>query len=1117
MPEPICRIICASAGTGKTYRLSLEYIAILLQHYGLAEFNIDNILALTFTRKATAEIRERIMLHLELLLNPDPDDPKARQNLLLNLRHLIPGESTELSITERNRLLSAYREIGWDHTKLQVMTIDAYIGSIFRNIVRPMRTLETFDIDTQAINKRMPFLLNHLMHPDFRERLNNLLSRKVSRSLDDYAKFFSSLIQSRWLYYLITNRLAASDKENTLRVVDIPQLANPQTEINSCLDALEIMLVSLQTLQQSGLGSQPGELLNSDFRSLVADHAGNWSTILERLRQAINSPAFAEKLLSVLVGKNIWSQVKVSKKKYPDENNLLTETQALASRHLANYLMHTLFLPEQHEIIELWGIILKEYDRLIYRYKNMTYDDISWFTFEALFSHEPPVLDPQSEASATEFYQFLSHRTRFLLIDEFQDTSLIQFNILKPIIAELTSGEGSKPFQGLIVVGDEKQSIFGWRGGERDLLLNLPAIFPPLRNTPLDRLKQSWRCPPSLMSFINQVFSAESIHNYLLANGMQWDYELITSERTELETQLQLQFCLQNYSTNNAAELATDEVYEDFVRRMVVPALEEDPTGSIAILCRKGSELAKIQQALDNLEILNLYQPNRFITEHPLVYPLLHWLRYIAWGDPCDLLGFLRSDYIMLNSEQLKQAADIFSRHQEDMQRKQSLKPIDLSSLPLVQKFYDLAQQARNLLPSEICQHLADLCLPHMQPSSRDLLNLHHFINLMGTWETTQAANSRSIPELLVYLEENAEAEDLKQQSITSGEGLQLLTIHKSKGLEFNRVFLFYNLSAGRGNEGRKLAWAVDYQGQDFQHLSDFSLTLHYEKVLKASDYRQLWETDQRRGLLEEMNTLYVAFTRAKSKLHLYFCYRNKDAWPEYFQSREQVNLPLLLCNTCDQFFRNKGTLEHGVWRYEGDFYTPPSKPETKEIAAVSPSPVASYQLPPDFPYQLKPDWSAMAPLDEPLNLNWKKIYLEDKANLRGDLLHYHLSFIIRNTPWEQEYAHRRCLSAYGALLSRDEILDALEQIKVFCHNNAWLFDPHWEIIYTEYELRCAGKTYRIDRLMLSPQTREAMIIDYKSGGIYEPEQLENYRLALLRLPAFSGYEIATRICKIEK
>jgi exodeoxyribonuclease V beta subunit len=82
------------------------------------------------------------------------------------------------------------------------------------------------------------------------------------------------------------------------------------------------------------------------------------------------------------------------------------------------------------------------------------------------------------------FYEILTTRIRFLLIDEFQDTSILQFKLFLPIIKEITSGEGVKPYGGIIVVGDEKQSIYSWRGGERDFILRMPQLIPDLQQLP---------------------------------------------------------------------------------------------------------------------------------------------------------------------------------------------------------------------------------------------------------------------------------------------------------------------------------------------------------------------------------------------------------------------------------------------------------------------------------------------------------------------------------------------------------------------------------------------------------------------------------------------------------
>ncbi|MDD3283091.1 MAG: UvrD-helicase domain-containing protein, partial [Candidatus Cloacimonetes bacterium] len=98
-------IITASAGTGKTYRLSLEFISLILRYYEHPEFKLDSILALTFTRKATAEIRERILKHLnDLCQNPESE-------LVSALRKFVPGNEYQLSIEEQNILFSARLEI----------------------------------------------------------------------------------------------------------------------------------------------------------------------------------------------------------------------------------------------------------------------------------------------------------------------------------------------------------------------------------------------------------------------------------------------------------------------------------------------------------------------------------------------------------------------------------------------------------------------------------------------------------------------------------------------------------------------------------------------------------------------------------------------------------------------------------------------------------------------------------------------------------------------------------------------------------------------------------------------------------------------------------------------
>ncbi len=1118
MNDIFCRIICASAGTGKTYRLSLEYIALILHYYGKPEFSIDSILALTFTRKATAEIRERIVSQLSLLVSPEVTD--KRSELLGNLRKLVPSESDELSTVERNMLTSALREINCDHSRLQVMTIDAYIGNIFRNIVRPLRNIESFDIDTQAISKRMPYLMNHLMQPAFRDRLNKLLSRKVSRSLDAYAKFFASLIEGRWLYYMITRRLQNRDDVSgtNLRVCDIMQEYPGNHVPENFLEAMHTLLSVVQDVWQGQQKNALESYFIKGFKQFVEHNGISVAAMMQTINDMCKSPLAAEKLLYLLMDKNIWNGNLIRKASYPEHIALMETAQQEATRYLADYLMKLLYVPEQREILDLWKIILDEYDRLIYRYKNMTYDDISWFSFEALFSEEPPFFDPQSELSASEFYQFLSHRTRFMLIDEFQDTSLIQFNIIKPIIGEITAGEGSKPFGGLIVVGDEKQSIFGWRGGQRDLLLNLQSIFPSMKEVQTERLDQCWRCGYTLMQFINSLFQEPRIHEYLAEKRMNWEYNIIRGANMGLEPDTAIEFCLRNTSKTKSAQTSVDDVYKDFVNTMVVPALEQDPYGSIAILCRKGKELSSIQQTLDEYDISSLYQPDRSICEHNLVMPLISWLRYVAWGDWSDLLAFLRSDYLMLDASNLKLLLDSIAQAEENQHRTGKWQAPDLSAIPLADQFYQLAIGQHNAFPSQICRDVIDLCLPALDKSERDYLNVHKFIGIVSEWELGKGNGTVNIPDLLSYIKENSLAEDFKQASVTVTDSLQLLTIHKSKGLQFRRVFVFYNLSAGHSTDSTRLDWALEYADKDFHYVGDFGISYHYQKILKASSYKHLWQAEQDRELLEEMNNLYVAFTRAESKLHIYFSFQNKDGWHEFLASRNNDVLPALLCDSCLEYFTGMGvSADHrGVYSLESDF-----KPEAPQRLIVDEIPQNGTKrdytgLLKDSPTSGTHNWDNMQPIGGVHIVDWKRTWLETKPNLIGDIGHFYLSFILHNQVEEHDYATKRCLLRYGSLVTGFEIRRIAEACRRLCEVNPWLFAVEWSKVLTEFELLGKQGMIRIDRLMLNPASNKALIVDYKSGNIHNPMQLEEYREALISVPMCSGFSVTIKYLSIE-
>jgi len=319
------RIISASAGTGKTYRLSIEYISLILRYYRQhPEFSLDCVLALTFTRKATAEIRERIMSQLQELL----DEPQG--SLALDLRRQVAGDPEGLSIDEQGILRSALLEISADQRNLQVMTIDSFTSSIFRNIVRPLRSIDSYELDQDAVNKRLPYLMNHLMNPAFRDRVDKLLSRKVRRSLDDYSEFFKSLIYNRWIYFLIKRRCPENRYAALPREHDFEQ-------------AFRLFIQSLYDIYQDKAKGEFAKYFKTDFRSLLPGDFENPPQLSRMVEELLQRSSDAMALLKVIDSKGIFSRTPVPK----DRRDEIQAMQDELLSALAEKLYHEYFIPEQ--------------------------------------------------------------------------------------------------------------------------------------------------------------------------------------------------------------------------------------------------------------------------------------------------------------------------------------------------------------------------------------------------------------------------------------------------------------------------------------------------------------------------------------------------------------------------------------------------------------------------------------------------------------------------------------------------------------------------------------------------------------------------------------------------
>ncbi|MGC9362889.1 MAG: 3'-5' exonuclease, partial [Candidatus Syntrophosphaera sp.] len=371
----------------------------------------------------------------------------------------------------------------------------------------------------------------------------------------------------------------------------------------------------------------------------------------------------------------------------------------------------------------------------------------------------------------------------------------------------------------------------------------------------------------------------------------------------------------------------------------------------------------------------------------------------------------------------------------------------DPKEVPIAARIIHLADKEIESI-SKACQSFLDALLPGKEPSERDLKNIHAFLSLARDFELDDSERDKSIPAFLDYLDANREQESLKQATIEGYEAPQLLTIHKSKGLQFDRVFVFYNLSAKAGNDFNNLKWFIDYDQGDFQVLKGYALTHHYESVLKHSSFKELYEKNENREILEELNNLYVAFTRARTGLHICLAYEGSKEFGKYLEERipKKANPQTALSAAIQKFFVDKGIAADDRGRFsfrEEHQKKGPEEEQGPHIRKIDPEKLAAA-----LPTAAQEPFAELEPNETDPDKDWKKIWLEKKKNLFGDLAHHYLSFIKFNLPDEHEYAQKQCLARFGSILTRDEMNSKLAALRARLPEDK-MFPAEYDRVYT--------------------------------------------------------------------
>ena len=1016
-------ILKASAGTGKTYRLSLEYVASLC-----CGNDFKDILVMTFTKKATAEIKDRILKFLKQLKENGEEAKELRENIL----KLYP----EIDFNQ-SKIEKIYEEVVQNRDKLRIYTIDAFTNLIFKKAIAPYLKIYSYEIIDEEENKKTIFkILDKLftIKEDF-AKFKEFLKDNTERDIDNYIDLIDKLLSHRWKIIVLGDKL--NIKREPFQV---------KSNFNIMENLLEI--VGSVAIEKK----EPTE-------AFIAKRAKSYFLLESELEK---EKFLLDKFKELLEG-NIWDGRKITKKnKRVDDLNYLQEELRL---NLAKTLFNEKIIPYEEKLLQVINRIYEIYDEIKFKEQRFTFSDISNYTFKYIRDKNLNFVDENGVTD--DFFDIIDGKIKTIFIDEFQDTSILQWKILKDIIDKS---------ENVICVGDEKQSIYGWRGGEKNLFENLEKII----GGEVENLNTCYRSEENVVMFYNKFFKTLSEKSE--ESSKKWEFLEVNPKNQNKQGHIEI-------LTKDLAE--EDEEKENLsVIDKIIEKIQLDFNGvyeGIGILARQNKELDLIEKKLIEANIPFVVDSNVNVIESRGIKGVYYLIKYLVKNDYLSLLNFLRCDLVNISADSLKHLI----KEREDIENwlldyssEINLNDEEREVLEIVKELkdkYNANDGETYFLTYDILQKLG---VTERFSSKGDISNLYSFYKIIKSY--------RYFDEFLNEFEDQKNSSKFKKIVLKDENSVNLMTIHKSKGLEFDTLFYYYNPKTSQNNIPKVIFYFT--MDNKYEEAKEFLLTntkFNYILKILSSEFGYL-EENRIKEEHEEINNLYVALTRPKNNIYIALEKYDKNS------TKDENNYNLDMIN-CEKEFRDREIIFTEVQSKDKN-----DKRETFELNLSTPE--ASYPKG-----------------EESIFKDREKIYSHSLQNeikrLKGTVVHYFLENLIYATNEEIERAKKLTFAKFASNLGEKGIGEILSEknIEYILNKKKEIFSKDWDKIYPEYEIYTEDETFRIDRLMIKEAREEekgcVYIVDYKTGEINE-EQLANYKTIienlLERLGKENEYEVIT-------
>ena len=682
----------------------------------------NKILALTFTNKAANEMQERIVNTLIDLEN---------KGELGEIAKVLECSNEEL-LAKRPEVLKALL-----NADTKVMTLDKFFAKILRKFslhAGLMPNFSTFESQHELkVMARFLTLVNAQGKDDALIKLSLLASKRLAD-----------------IFTLLDELYAKKNEIQDLRfsAQDFTKETSSSKSATACFIPHEQMVMQrFKELQDLIFATEIGK----------------------RGRATMELESVDELMLKSWIEKESLEYWDYKKFFQPRMDELLFE--------IKEGLYHYMQAKESHFLSELFSLLdtyIEAKMMVAKEDEELSFDDITYLVFYLL----------KGRIDSDFLYFRLDARINHMLLDEFQDTSVIQFEILRPLIEEMVSGSGSKERSSLFLVGDVKQSIYRFRGGKKELFYAVTDAY----DIKVDQLVTNYRSEKEVVEFVNDVF-IDKIKGYVPQK-------------------------VKEGATKGYVEVIFNEEVLDSMMKILKELIGQGAdVNEIAILTATNANGASVEEILKTENIDVVTETTSKLINQKNVRALIEYLKYSYFNKPI----YARNFFALIEQTPTK------------------LYPCDVHAK-------DLSSELKKII---IKYRLYD-----------GDMNIFSFLDKLSHYSDIEAF-------LFEYerLDSAAAQKELK--------GVRVLTVHKSKGLEYEHVIVLDRLGKASSDKSPII---YEYDGI---YLQNIYLRMKNRAGLDEGYAKAI---DKEKGLSkeDELNALYVAFTRAKESL--FIIHKHKDS-----------------------------------------------------------------------------------------------------------------------------------------------------------------------------------------------------------------------------------------------